>query len=344
MSKHPDLTAYVLGELHGESIEAHVRECVQCQRELAQIRSVSARLQNPPVQRARGEVWERIAIGGKPKVGRWPRFALAGLALVIIAGLIFLTRGGSSGEPLSVQRLTGAPLVNGRQVTTSTRLGPGEACVTDAKSSAKVKLAGLGDVELLPSSRLRLVQSNSKSRRFALEVGSLRASVSAPPRLFIVDTPSASAVDLGCAYELSVLPSGGSLLRVTAGWVVLESKDGGAYLRTGMACESSASGKLQIPYYEDATEAFKLALREYEATRTDLQTVLDTARPKDALTIWHLFPRTSGQDREAVFDKLDQFAPAPSGVTRPGVLALDHSMLGKWREEMAPVNDIDFWR
>jgi len=37
--------------------------------------------------------------------------------------------------------------------------------------------------------------------------------------VFVVDTPSASAIDLGCAYTLHVNEDGSGTLRTTLGWV-----------------------------------------------------------------------------------------------------------------------------
>jgi hypothetical protein len=55
----------------------------------------------------------------------------------------------------------------------------------------------------------------------SLERGALHARIAAPPRLFIVDTPSAMAVDLGCEYKLDVDAAGNSRLHVTSGFVAL---------------------------------------------------------------------------------------------------------------------------
>jgi hypothetical protein len=162
--------------------------------------------------------------------------------------------------------------------------------------------------------------------------------------LFIVETPTASAVDLGCAYELTVLPGGGSLLRVTSGWVVLESKAGSAYVKSGMACKSDVSGNLLTPVNEDAPQACKAVIEEFDETRRQLDTILATARPKDALTLWHLLSRVRTEDRPSVYDRLVELAPPPAGVTRSGILSLDPKMLQEWREEMAPLNDVDFWK
>jgi len=70
--------------------------------------------------------------------------------------------------------------------------------------------------------------SASSAWRSSMEPSAPRFS--APPRLVIVETASARAVDLGCAYTLSVDAAGGRRLRVTSGWVALETPDGSVYV------------------------------------------------------------------------------------------------------------------
>ena len=67
-----------------------------------------------------------------------------------------------------------------------------------------------------------------------------------------------------------------------------------------------------------------------------LTSMLDQARPRDTLTLWHLLPRVNGEDRARVYDKLAAFAPPPAGVTREGVLRLDQTMLETWRQTLEP--------
>ena len=61
--------------------------------------------------------------------------------------------------------------------------------------------------------------------------------------------------------------------------------------------------------------------------------MLDQARPRDTLTLWHLLTRVDGEDRVRVYDKMAAFAPPPAGVTREGVLQLDQKMLDAWRDD-----------
>ena len=52
------------------------------------------------------------------------------------------------------------------------------------------------------------------------------ARVVAPPRVLVVETPAADAVDLGCAYALEVEADGSTRLSVTSGQVALEAGEG----------------------------------------------------------------------------------------------------------------------
>jgi hypothetical protein len=47
--------------------------------------------------------------------------------------------------------------------------------------------------------------------------------------------------------------------------------------------------------------------------------VLALARPKDAVTLWHLLSRVSVDQRDRVFDRLTEFVPPPASVTREGI-------------------------
>jgi hypothetical protein len=89
---------------------------------------------------------------------------------------------------------------------------------------ADVRVADIGAVRLYGDSRLRLVGTGPNEHRLELAEGRLSAKVTAPPRLFVVDTPAAAAVDQGCAYELSVDASGRTTLKVTTGAVTLVAR------------------------------------------------------------------------------------------------------------------------
>ena len=76
-------------------------------------------------------------------------------------------------------------------------------------------MGNIGEVEVDPNTRVRLVRARETEHRLRLARGTLHVTISAPPRYFVVDTPSAVATDLGCMYTLEVGPDGIGRLNVT---------------------------------------------------------------------------------------------------------------------------------
>lgn len=213
----------------------------------------------------------------------------------------------------------------------------GEYLETDQNSSARVIVADIGSVEVAPNSRMKLVESKNTEHRLALERGRLHARIFAPPRLFIVDTPSAAAVDLGCEYVLEVNENGDSVLRVTGGYVALEN-DGVESIVPALASAVTKKGKgIGLPVADNANESFKKAVAEFDfgPNRDNaLEWILREARVVDSLTIWHLFARVDEAQRGAVFEALASRIKPPSKVTKDGIVRLDRKMLERWWAEV----------
>jgi hypothetical protein len=237
-----------------------------------------------------------------------------------------------------VARLEGTPTVGANRIEGSGgRLGVGEWLVTDNQSRAKINVADIGQVDIGPNSRVRLVGTRSTEHRLALERGRLHATISAPPRLFIVETPSATAVDLGCSYTLEVDDAGRSLLHVTSGWVALEQKGRESIVPAGAICATQPGKGLGTPYFDDASASFRSALARLDFQNGGakaLAVVLAEAREYDTLTLWHLLKRVKGAERGRVYDRLAALISPPRGVTREGVLKLDKRMLDLWGKEL----------
>lgn len=245
----------------------------------------------------------------------------------------------SNAASWGVERLAGTPSIGANSMDESARLNVGEWLVTDESSRARVDVANIGHVEVDRNSRLRLVETSENEHRLALAQGRISALIYAPPRLFFVDTPSAVAVDYGCAYTLEVDEQGRSVLQVTAGWVALEAEGRESFVPAGAACASEKGKAPGTPYARDASLRVVNALAEVDfsndaAARADALTIVlkEAGRKRDALTLWHLLARVEGEDRVRTFDRLNQLVPTPAGVMREGVLLLDREMLERWKD------------
>lgn len=238
----------------------------------------------------------------------------------------------------SVAALSGVPRVASRDVRNETRMRIGEWLVTDDQARAKVVVGAIGEVSLEPNSRLRLIGMAETNHRLELARGTLSAMIWAPPRLFFVNTPSATAVDLGCAYTLTVDDDGNGELHVSTGFVALEDRGRESIIRTGMMCLTRRGIGPGTPFAVDAPAGLRAALARFDFERSAgdsaLREVLAQARPEDSITLWHLLDRTEGPGRAAVFDLLAQHAAPPAGVTRDGILRGDASMRKTWGSDL----------
>jgi hypothetical protein len=266
------------------------------------------------------------------------RWALAVAVMLVLAGVAYWRFAKPPGARWEVVRLDGSPSVEGKAVRGTGRIGVGEWIETDARSRARVEVGEIGSVEIAPRTRLRVVTARPGEHRLALARGEIHAKISAPPKLFFVDTASGTAVDLGCEYALNTDEEGFGLLRVTKGWVSFQWKGLESLVPAGASCRTHPQAGPGIPYFDDAPESVKQALESFgfeKAGNDALSVILAESRVRDTLTLWHLLSRIDEGDRGRVFDRIAALAPVPAGVSREQALKLDPQTLNRWREELA---------
>ena len=370
-SKHvtKDISAYCHGELSNEESKefaAHIISCAKCRTKFEEVKLGIKLAEQLPKLSAPDHLWREIedVLDGKSDVpteavtshrisGRRPIFAFGAAAaaiLVVLGGFaLYYSNLPSPTLPagpkvsLTVQpswrvnRIDGAPRIGNQRINDDGELKIGQVLETDKGSRARIAVGSIGNVDIDENSRVKLLATEPTEHRLELVRGKMSAHIWAPPRLFFVDTPSAVAADMGCAYTLEVDDYGGSLLRVTSGWVALQLKDRESMVPAGAVCETQKGIGPGTPYFDDSTQYFREALRAVDFngdadTRSEaLTSLLNQARPRDTLTLWHLLARANGEDRGRVYDKLAGFAPPPSGVTREGILQGNQQMLATWR-------------
>jgi hypothetical protein len=290
-------------------------------------------------------------------MGWIPRFAAAALLILgLIASGLFLRFSPSLNSDAAgwdVARLSGSPRVGHFSLASNSgkkRLKIGQLLVTDNTSRAAVTVAEVGEFYVDPDSRVRLLETGSDRERLALELGTIHAAIWAPPGKFVVDTPSATAVDLGCAYTLHVNEDGSGTLRTTLGWVGFHKDGHDSFIPAGAMCMTRPTQGPGTPYFEDASEELRNALHAFDfeplsaaARQESLSTIRKRARPRDAFTLWHLLFRVTDQERPLIYDRMASLLPPPPGVTREGSLALNPQMLDAWWNAF-DLGDISVWR
>lgn len=362
------LFEYVEGTLDPEAntvVEAHLKTCTTCHDELEQVRALtSATAGLPRAIEPPEDLWPGIEsrlvplhqngvaatrpdrLPHLPERRRfrpaWP-VRIGALVLLLAAGAgLFRLLQHSPRPAWDVVQLEGTPRIGSTGLTQSGKLHEGDWLETDLTARARIEVGGIGRVDVEPGTRIGIVSADPDNHRLSLTHGTIEARILAPPRLFLVETPSVLAIDLGCVYTLTVDDAGGSLLSVTSGWVALQDGDRETVVPAGAMCRTRPGAGPGTPFDQGASEAFRDALDRFDFDNGGpgvLDTLLELARPHDAITLWHLLRQPLY--REQVYDRLLAFESPPEGVTRAGVLGGDPAMLELWEQHLGL--DYDGW-
>jgi hypothetical protein len=366
LSRHvtKDISAYCHGELSSEKAKLfaeHIISCSKCRTEFEEVKLGVKLAEQLPRLSAPDYLWTELetlltqqptTTSARPsRYWPWQMKAAAAAMLLLMSSwgvwLVYTNRSypiqTDNGKPAwIVKRLDGAPTIGSEKISNNGQLAVGEWLETDGNSRAQIEVSSIGNVDIDENTRVRLLESHPTEHRLELARGKMSARIWAPPRLFFVNTPSAVAADLGCAYTLEVDDHGASLLHVTAGWVALELRDRESIVPAGAACETRPGLGPGTPYFEDSSVAFRDALKKVDfdpdtmARSIALVMMLEQARRRDTLTLWHLLPRVNGDERVRVYEKMAALSPPPQGVTQDGVLRLDQQMLDTWKQALEP--------
>lgn len=186
----------------------------------------------------------------------------------------------------------------------------------------------VGTVDLSPEGSLRVLVAEPTRQHLELARGRLAVRVTAAPEAFVIDTPEARVVDLGCAYTLEWEP----LLRVgavtvTSGFVRVERGARRVVVPRGALLRFGRDG-VESPVEIDAPPALRTALAAFEKGATDVTPIVGAARAADDHTLLDVAVRTSGAARAAVVARLVTLVGLPAGVTADASL---EGVLEPWR-------------
>lgn len=225
-SKHvtKNISAYCHGELSAEEsrqFAEHVIACAKCRAKFEEIKLGIRLAEQLPQIQAPDYLWTELQdlidknkqTEVQPIRSFRPRKTAvtaiaASLLLLVALGLWTIYHKESripTGPTWEVLRLNGTPTIALKGIGNQAQLGVGQWLETDNNSSAQIAVSSIGKVDIDANTRVRLLETQPTEHRLELARGKMSARIWAPPRLFFVDTPSAVAADLGCAYTLSTL-------------------------------------------------------------------------------------------------------------------------------------------
>jgi FecR protein len=242
---------------------------------------------------------------------------------------------------------SGTPLCDGGAAGKDGLVPKGVWLETDAATSVTLDVADIGHVDVAPGSRVRVVETNDKEHRLELGRGHLHAKIDAPPRLFFVDTKAATAIDLGCEYEMEVDAQGAGLLKVKLGYVELEPPTAGSpeerrpprLVPRGAECTIDPMHGPGTPVWSRSPESLRADLARFDRVgdAVALARVIEALGAKDTLTLFYIVAsRAPEAERAAALGKLEAVQKAPAGASRARTLALERRAIQAWREALEP--------
>lgn len=341
------LAPYLDGDLDRRTrdrVDAHLTECAGCRSDLEQVRTAKTILQEIPRFEAPESLWAAIEAaadaGWKAQSAPAPIWRHAIAMLIVLAALAgYWSYSRQPTVRWEVVALDGSPLAGKQPIAATGSVPTGQWIETDERSRARIRVGEIGSVEVEPNTRVRLVASGVSGHRLALHSGGIRAKISAPPRLFFVDTPAGTAVDLGCEYQVHCDRTGTGTLSVSQGWVSLEWRGTESLIPAGASCRMRAGRGPGTPWFDDASAEFVQALERFDFNPNsgpkETETILARSRDRDTLTLWHLLSRVEAPDRPRVYERMAEFSAPPAGVTREKILSLDRQSLTHWKDELA---------
>jgi ferric-dicitrate binding protein FerR (iron transport regulator) len=206
----------------------------------------------------------------------------------------------------------------------------------DGTATARIRIARIGTMRVAPGSTLTVVETTSQRHRVVLDRGSVNVRVWAPPGRFALKTPAGNVIDLGCVFDLTVDAAGASVVRVHTGWVQMENGWGESLVPAGTSSVMAAATRPGVPVYDDAAPAFGSNVRAIEraaaggAPNGAIDTVLQTARPRDVLTLLTLARLREGSERRALLERAEVLFPPPPTVSVNAIVGGDIDQLWRW--------------
>ncbi len=256
-------------------------------------------------------------------------YAILGL-LIIIAAYIFITLPSSDWEVIS---LSGRPKIDKSIIRKGDSFSSGRIIKTDGSSSVTVMMYELGRLFIDNSS---VVSRTNKSDEIKLDKGQIRKFEGDASDILTIITPLAKFTELykGSAFRLNVDSEGGCKLIVESGWVIISINEFDSYVPKNFGCLIT-KGKYAIPYSTGSSPQLINMLENFTGANDPLVgTILSLITKKESLSLWHIIQLISTENRSTAFDRLNELIPAPPGVTKKGILALNKSMLLDWRQEI----------
>jgi hypothetical protein len=232
-----------------------------------------------------------------------------------------------------VIKIKGITQINSKIVTGTDSIKIGDWVTTKDSAQAVLQIPGVGSVTIEPNTRVRIIRTDGNEQHICLDYGTINADINTTPGTFFVESKSATAIDLGCAYTMSVDEKGDGLIYVKSGMVSLSANGRESLVPAGKFCMAKAGIGPGTPYRANSSPELKAALISYDFGKggsAAVNNILKHAKRTDAVTLINMLPKMEGDSRTKVYERLTRIAPPPGIHTGDSIPYFDSKALNEW--------------
>jgi len=216
----------------------------------------------------------------------------------------------------------------------------GDPWIAQGDGLRRLDLGRYGEVVAEADAKVRVVRIDDDLHKLRLDRGTIHASITraARPRLFQVETPAATCIDLGCRYTLTVDAAGVSHVKVETGRVAFNDGTREIFIPQGASGKAARGRAPFTPIYDNASKALRGAVEKFDAAPVGkraakaVEVAAHVLQSEDGLVAWHLLQDPEEGVVKAARSALLQITRPECGVPRPR----DPASLREWRDCLFP--------
>jgi len=209
----------------------------------------------------------------------------------------------------------------------------------------RLDLGRYGEVVAEAGAKVHVVRIDEELHKLRLDRGTIHASITAKarPRLFQVETPATTCIDLGCRYTLTVDDAGMSHVKVETGRVAFHDGRREVFIPQGASGKAARGRAPFTPIYDNASKALRDAVEAFDAAPVGKRSewaesvAKQVKNSQDGLVAWHLLQDPEEGVVKAAREALLEITRPECGVPRPK----DPASLREWRNSLFP--DWETW-
>lgn len=255
-------------------------------------------------------------------------FAVLAVVIIFIAVKLIFSKSG-----WEIIQFSGQPKIDNTVIHKGDTFPSQAIATTDQSSSLTIVIPEIGRIMIDNSSTVQRLESGFSLK---IEEGQIKKFEGDASDVIKVITPLANFTELykGGAFRLKVENGGTCKLEVESGWVIVNVKEFDSYVPKNFDCLITR-GKYAVPYPSDSSPQLISLIEGFSGVNDpSVGTILSLMTKKQSLSLWHIIQLISTENRSLAFDRLNELIPAPSSVTKAGILTLNKTMLLDWRQEI----------